>query len=147
MKEIKPLEQENPTISVFLAGSIEMGVASNWQAKVIKELKDTHIIVYNPRRDDWDNSWGPMSKELKDQINWELDNLEKADYIFMYLDPKTKSPISLLEFGMYAKSGKLIVVCDPNFYRYTNVMITAEKYTIPVFRTISNGLEFLKYKL
>lgn len=40
---------------VFLAGSIEMGEAEDWQAQVVKELSDYTIL--NPRRGDWDSSW------------------------------------------------------------------------------------------
>jgi len=37
---------------VFLAGSIEMGKAENWQEKIERELKDTDLVILNPRRDD-----------------------------------------------------------------------------------------------
>ena len=43
--------------SIFLAGSIEMGIAESWQEKVVQELKNEPVIILNPRRDDWDSSW------------------------------------------------------------------------------------------
>ena len=49
MKEIKApndihiLEGEK---SIFLAGSIEMGVAENWQEKVSRLLKDTNYVLF-----------------------------------------------------------------------------------------------------
>lgn len=44
--------------TVFLAGSIEMGEAENWQERVAGELSDVpNLTILNPRRDDWDRSW------------------------------------------------------------------------------------------
>lgn len=43
--------------SVFLAGSIEMGKAENWQIHVENLLEYTDCVIFNPRRDDWDSSW------------------------------------------------------------------------------------------
>ena len=40
--------------SVFLAGSIDMGSAEDWQSTVINYLKDVECVVLNPRRKDWD---------------------------------------------------------------------------------------------
>jgi hypothetical protein len=39
----------------------------------------------------------------------------------MYIIGTSKSPISLLEMGIHIKDSKLIVVCEPEFYRYENV--------------------------
>lgn len=33
---------------MFLAGSIEMGTAQNWQDRVISDLNDTDIVILNP---------------------------------------------------------------------------------------------------
>lgn len=140
MKVLKPLEVDaannRDNLKIFLAGSIEQGAASNWQDYVIHSFKDCDIEFYNPRRDGWDNSWGENSPELLNQINWELTNLEVADLIVLYLDPNTKSPISLLELGLYAKSNKLIVCCPDEFYRKTNILVTCEKYNIPLFSNL-----------
>ena len=43
-----PLKNDKKTI--FLAGSIEMDKAVNWQKQCEELLKD-HYIIYNPRRD------------------------------------------------------------------------------------------------
>src|ERR1700761_2759886 len=85
--------------SIFLAGSIEMGKAENWQAKVGNFLVSKNFNVFNPRREDWDSSWVQTYKNphFAQQVRWELNALDKADYIIMYLDPNTISPISLLE--------------------------------------------------
>lgn len=125
----------DPEIRIFLAGSIEMGKAKNWQAGIAKqltknvnqELAAAHkavmptLIFYNPRREE---NFTP-EMEVK-QIMWEQERLEKADYIFMYIQADTKSPISLLEFGEFMRTGKLFLSCDSTFYRYQNLKITAK---------------------
>src|SRR5262245_9257416 len=109
---------------IFLAGSIEMGKAENWQERVARELSGVpNLTILNPRRDDWDDSWvqSITDQRFKEQVEWELSALEMADQIFMYFSPNTKAPITLLEFGLFARSGKLIVCCPDGFYRKGNV--------------------------
>ncbi|KKQ35735.1 MAG: hypothetical protein US50_C0006G0008 [Candidatus Nomurabacteria bacterium GW2011_GWB1_37_5] len=136
---------ETSQIKIFLAGSIEMGIAEEWQEKVAKQLENEDIIILNPRRDNWDNSW-TQSKDnpkFREQVEWELDSLAKSDYIILYLDPKTKSPISLLELGLHAKSGKLLIVCPEGFWRKGNVDIVSEKYGFPQFDSLDSLLDHL----
>lgn len=85
--------------SVFLAGSIEMNTAEKWQDKAMDELRGLECTIYNPRRQAWDNSWQQDIKDpnFYEQVHREMDHLDKADVIFMYFDPNTKSPITLLE--------------------------------------------------
>ena len=73
-------------VNVFLAGSIEMGVAEKWQEKVIAALSDRPIRFLNPRREDWDSSWKQNIDDEKfvEQVMWELESLEMAHIIIMY---------------------------------------------------------------
>lgn len=141
--------------NIFLAGSIEMGVAENWQDKVISSNK-LMVNFYNPRRDDWDSSWSQdiNDPQFYEQVTWELDMLDKADFIFMYFDPNTKSPISLLELGLYANmshrhrsKSKLIVCCPDGFWRKGNVDIVCQRYNIPMFTNLETALVELKNRL
>ena len=59
----------------------------------------------------------------------------------MNLLPDSKSPISLLELGLFAKSGKLLVCCPKEFYRSGNIQIVCDKYNIPLFEDIMELLE------
>lgn len=117
---------------IFLAGSIEMDTATDWQQKITEILSNFDMVILNPRRDDWDSSWKQSinDKNFRGQVEWELDNLDSADVILMYFDPKTKSPISLLELGLYANDDKLIVYCPEGFWRKGNVDIVCHKYNI-----------------
>ena len=129
--------------SVFLAGSIEMGKAENWQIHVENLLEYTDCVIFNPRRDDWDSSWvqSVTNPQFTNQVTWELMALEKADVIALYLDPATKSPISLLELGLHAGSGKLIVCSPEGFYRKGNVDIVCLRYGVPM---VENVVELVK---
>ena len=133
--------------TVFLAGSIEMGNAEDWQAMIPKLFKEyRNLTFFNPRRDDWDNSWEQKesNSQFNEQVNWELKHLEKADIIFMYFSPETKSPISLLELGLYANSGKMVVCCPDNFYRKGNVDIVCGVYNIPLYNTLDAAVGKLR---
>ncbi len=133
MKIIKPPNSlSNIKNSVFLAGSIEQDKAENWQKYIEIKLNNTDITILNPRRDSWNANWEQNieNPEFNQQVNWELESLEKADLILMYFAPNTKSPISLLELGLFAKSGKMIVCCPKGFWRKGNVDIVCQRYNI-----------------
>ena len=117
--------------TVFLAGSIEMGVAERWQDKVVKALEGYPVVVANPRRDDWDSSWEQTidNFQFAEQVNWELNALEQCALIALYFDPATKSPISLLELGLYIGKTPMVVYCPDGFWRKGNVDIVIQKYS------------------
>jgi hypothetical protein len=120
--------------SVFLAGSIEMGRAEDWQAALTRALSDPDVAILNPRRDEWDASWRQSIDEprFREQVEWELDGLARADVIAMYFAPDTQSPITLLELGLFAASGKLAVCCPEGFWRRGNVEIVCARQRIPL---------------
>lgn len=132
--------------NVFLAGSIEMGVAEHWQKRVIDALSDKPIRFLNPRRDDWDSSWSQdiHNDQFVEQVVWELTSLEQSHLVIMYFDPNTKSPISLLELGLHAKEQKLIVLCPEGFWRKGNVDVVCEYYGINQVDTFDELIEFIR---
>lgn len=120
---------------VFLAGSIEMGKAADWQALLTERLKHLDVTILNPRRKDWDSSWEQSidNPQFRQQVEWELNGLDSSHVIALYLDPNTMSPISLLELGFFARRGNLIVCCPQGFWRKGNVDIVCARYGIPVY--------------
>ena len=132
--------------SLFLAGSIEMGKAVDWQKQMEDELKDADGIILNPRRDDWDNSWGQTKedKNFREQVEWELYGLENCSLIAMFFEPGTKSPISLLELGLHIKSGRVIICCPDGFQKKGNVDVTAAFYRIPIIETFDEFVKSIK---
>ena len=62
----------------------------------------------------------------------------------MYFDPKTKSPISLLELGLFSRSDKLMVICPDGFWRKGNVDIVCEKYNIKNVLNLKDAIKIIK---
>lgn len=129
-----------PGKTIFLAGSIDMGEAVEWQRQLITELTDTEGLVLNPRRDDWDSFAEQRITDpyFSEQVNWELDGINAADIVLIYFAPDSKAPISLMELGICASHpGKRVVVCCPEgFYRRGNIEIVCARAGILVLDTL-----------
>jgi hypothetical protein len=126
-----PIYQE---YSVFLAGSIEMGNAIQWQRQMAVHLQDLPISVYNPRRGQWDPKATQEAKNasFRHQVEWELDALQQAKVICFFFDHDTMSPVTMCELGLWAHSGKVVVCCNKKFWKGGNVHIVCERYGIPM---------------
>ena len=139
MREVKAPSEPEFDMRIFLAGSIEAGKAEQWQERIVRAMSGvSNLVILNPRRDDWDGSWEQRADnpQFFEQVSWELDMLDAADIVVMYLAPDTKSPISLLELGLYARSGKLKVCCPTGFWRRGNVEMVCKRYQIPLFENL-----------
>lgn len=123
--------------TIFLAGTIDMGNSADWQYALYEEFTrmEGRYILFNPRQEHWDAS---RPGEMDYQVRWELEHLEKADIIIMYIAGGSKSPISLLETGLHARSGKMHVICEEDFYRFDNVRITCDFYDIPLHTSMDD---------
>src|SRR5262249_62280680 len=101
--------------SVILTGPIEMGRPERWHDRVEAALADLDVVLLNPRRDDWDDSWQQTIRDdrFREQVEWELAAQEQATLVAMYFAPDTRAPVTLLEVGLLAQSRKLIVSCPP----------------------------------
>ena len=140
----KPIPEKGKAI--FLAGSIEMGKAYNWQEYLAQNIDHSNLLILNPRRKDWDNSWKEEIKnpQFHDQVTWELNALERAGLIVMYFDPGTKSPISLLELGLFARSQKMIVCCPDGYWKKGNVDVVCERYGVKQLDSLDEILNEIK---
>lgn len=150
MIQVKPPHKDYypPNItSIFLADSIEMGAAELWQDKVCESLKGENLIVYNPRRDNWDSSLvqSKDNKQFKEQVDWELDRINASDIVFFYFDPNTKSPITLLELGyvLGRQKSEIVVTCPDGFWRKGNVEVLCDRYGIKVCNSLEEGIKEL----
>ena len=133
--------------SVFLAGSIEMGKAPDWQSIVTPDLLALGWSVFNPRRDDWDSSWVQSihNVQFREQVEWELDAMDIAERVLMYFAPGTQSPITLLELGLMASENPvqepfLWVVCPEGFWRRGNVEIVCARHGVPFFDNLLDAM-------
>jgi hypothetical protein len=121
-------------ISIFLGGSIELGVSRDWQTELIQTLNSgkfaSKLEILNPRRAAWDASWpidDPTHAELRDQINWELYYQDKADILIYNFAKGTVAPITLLELGTYSGHNPIINI-EGGYKRHANVKITADHF-------------------
>ena len=135
----KEISSDKSFTKIFLAGTIDMGNSRDWQAELHDRFSkmDGRYILFNPRQEHWDAS---RPGEMDYQVRWELDHLEEADMIIMYILGTSKSPISLLEMGLHTKSDKMHVICEKDFYRYDNVRITCEYYGVPLYNDLESFL-------
>ncbi|MBL8921345.1 MAG: nucleoside 2-deoxyribosyltransferase domain-containing protein [Myxococcaceae bacterium] len=142
-----PTAFDRPT--VFLAGSIELGEAEDWQARVAAVLAPLGVVVLNPRREAWDASWEQRLRfaPFREQVEWELDALARADLVLMHFVPTTRAPVTLLELGLLASSGKLIVSCPDGYWRKGNVEVVCARFGIPLLPDLDAALARLRVKL
>lgn len=107
--------------------------------RIEQNLRVLPIVVFNPRRDDWDSDWNKTKHHplLNQQINWELDNLEDSDFIVFHFEGGTISPVTLLELGIFSKSKKIFVHCPEDYFRVENVVQVCKRYEIPVVNSVA----------
>lgn len=122
---------------IFLAGSIDMGNSIDWQEDITNKLTNFDVYIFNPRRDSWDSSWEQhiSNPQFKEQVDWELDNLTQSDIIVFNILPDSKSPITLMEIGLFIKdkNKKFFVCCPPEFYRSGNVQVVCDRYGVKLY--------------
>ncbi|MBE0390622.1 nucleoside 2-deoxyribosyltransferase domain-containing protein [Flavobacterium sp. PL002] len=154
MKVIYPTSKiEAKGLKIFLAGTIDMGNSMDWQQKIIDDLQllyhDKELAILNPRRKNWDSSWAQTieNEQFSSQVNWELDALEASDFIVMFFDKNSKSPISMLELGLFADSKKILVCCEEGFWRKGNIDIVCKRKAIPTFENLEDLIKDLKTKI
>lgn len=141
--------------SVFLAGSIEMDKAEQWQKKFIDELTYEYrkmnsgkcIDVFNPRRANWDIT---IRQSIEDpafyqQVRWELDYLEDVAVRVFYFAPDTLSPVSLLEFGKFFTYPNTFLCVNPDYQRAGNLEVFANKYKIKIHRDFGDIIHKIKW--
>jgi hypothetical protein len=127
-----PVDLDGKERSVFLAGTIDMGGSQDWQADLVAELASVSGVLLNPRRSHWSADWPPDASFpiFREQVEWELDAMEAAGMIAFYFAPGSQAPVTLLELGLAARTGKAVVCCPPGYWRKGNVDVVCEHYGI-----------------
>lgn len=141
-------KQDPHGVDIFLAGSIEMGVAADWQTMLGYILSREKSVgrVFNPRRKSWDSSWEQTADnpQFVEQVNWELDHIAKSDITFINFVGGTKSPITLAEFGFLLGAGKFPIVCCPkDFWRVGNVEIMCKRSNVQFYNNYEEAIDSL----
>lgn len=137
------------TASVFLAGSIDMGLAPPWQSSLTAALADLPITLINPRRPDWDSTW---TQDLDcapfvEQVTWELDALDACSVIALFLSADSMAPISLLELGLWIRSGRVVVGCEKGYWRRGNVLVVCQRWGVEVVDSLEELGDAVKGRL
>ena len=149
LKPPAPLDFDHSMPSVFLGGSIEMGQAEAWQAALEAALRGVDITILNPRRDEWDATWIQRisNPQFREQVEWELAAQERATLIAFYFAPRTKAPVTLLELGLFARSGKVVVCCPNGYWRKGNVEIVCARYGVPLVGELAELVRLLRRRV
>lgn len=142
-----PTQFENP--AVFLAGSIDDGTAVQWQNQFLVALQSEDLTILNPRRDHWRSTVVQAANvpEFREQVDWELTGLERANLIALHFAPESRAPISLLELGLFARTGKLIVSCPDGYWRKGNVDMVCRRYGVTVVRSLEELIQAVHDRL
>lgn len=140
-------------VTLFLGGSIDMGAAENWQERLASDLDGIeNLVLINPRRDDWDSSWvqdPTPGTQFHEQVSWELYHQENATGIVYYFAADSKSPITLLELGLFGnlEPETVLVCCPKEFYRYGNVKMVCDRYSIDMVESYDDMLKSIRKAL
>lgn len=144
-----PLLPTFPRPWLFLAGAIDQDRAVRWQDEAIELCRDMPGTLLNPRRQDWDPTWNQSldNPHFATQVTWELDGLEHADVIICWLPATAQARISLMEIGLHARRGRLLIGCEIGFHSRGNVMAVSQRFGIPLFDTLADVITAAKQRL
>lgn len=135
--------------SIFLAGTTARTAEGDWREALTSALAHLPVTIFNPLRLDWGADWGEdiSCAPFREQVEWELDMQEKADLVVVYLHPVTDAPISLLELGLCAPSGRAIVFCPPGYSKRGNVQVLCHRFGLSIVATAEELSEVVKSRL
>lgn len=129
---------------IFLSGTIERGATTDWRQYLVRGVAHQPVTFLNPQRDDWDSTWREdiSFEPFREQVEWEMNVMDRADIIAVYFARTTEAPITLLELGLNARSGqKGVIVCCPEGYKKKgNVQIVCARYGIEFTESIQKML-------
>ena len=127
--------------TIFLAGPTPRDKSvPSWRPEALRLLAeagfDGHVFSPEPR----DGAW---KKGYDEQVEWEEEGLNRADYILFWI-PRDMATMPALttndEWGAWKNSGKVVLgtLPDPNNDRHTKYQeYYAVKYSVPHFKSLS----------
>ena len=138
LPSLRPDSPSPSPITVFLSGAIDRNKAVSWREYVASKLNHLPVILIDPYRPDWNNTWREEAtfEPFRRQVEWELDTMEAANIIVVHFTATEQAPISLLEFGLFARESrrdrKLLVMCPDGYWKKGNVQIVCARFGIPL---------------
>ncbi len=140
-------QMTNDAIKVYLGGTMDFGSSENdWQQKFIDGLvkltdplrgllmiRGASWIIFNPHVPATQNLAPTLDNpEFVQTMQWRMQMMDLADFVFINLMNKSVSPVPVLEFGSLVTSGKLVVRCGEQYQIYSQIRMYCEKYNIPL---------------
>lgn len=127
--------------SIFLAGPSPRNAEHyNWRPEAVRLLQELHfdgaVFIPLPRDGDWLDDYDA-------QIIWELEYLRRAKAIAFWI-PRDKENLPAfttnVEFGMFAKSGKIVLGYPANAIKMRYLHKIADIEGVPVASTLEETL-------
>jgi hypothetical protein len=150
MLEVKaPGKYDTTSYTIFLGGAIDQNKAVDWQSQVVQSLKDFDVTILNPRREEWDESWGQTKKDPRfvEQVLWEIRAQEDCDMCLYVFPDEAKAPITFFEYGAWGTRKDCLVCTEPDFYRYGNLDLYGDYFKVPTYDNLDELLRDLKIVL
>ena len=102
---------------LFMAGGISG--CGDWQTDFIKQMEGTGLVLFNPRRENFDLNDPTATAE---QIDWEFDYIKYSDIISFWFPCETLCPITLFELGKATRThSQLFVGVHPEYSRRIDI--------------------------
>lgn len=146
---------QNPlhATTIFLAGPTDVPWRADFLARLRQHLSEKippnasdttaatprGLTIYDPFQPDWDATWREDyagDPRFRAQVDWELDRQDAAAAVAVFFDARSRAPVSLLELGLCARSGRALVACQHAFWKRGNVQAVCERYGVPLEDTL-----------
>lgn len=124
--------------TVFLAGP----TAIPWREPFLALLAASDLLsatdsitIFDPMQPKWDSTWTndyAADANFRAQTDWELARLATAHTVVVYFDANNPAPVSLLELGLVAQSGRAVVACQRGFWKRGNVEAVCARLGVPL---------------
>lgn len=62
----------------------------------------------------------------------------------MYFAPSTQAPVTLLELGLVASSGRLVVCCPDGYWRKGNIEVVCARHGVPLVATLDELIAHIR---
>lgn len=144
MKILRYPESLSMQAPIFLGGTTAKG---DWQEKVAEYMSDTHAVLVNTCRPDWNNAI-LTPEDITAHATWEFDWLDRSAILFIYIPKDTTSPTVLLELGMalglVSWMEKVIVCIEDGYSHKLNADAACNVAAVPVYDNLYDAMKKLK---
>lgn len=117
---------------VYLSGAM---MGEDWQSKFIDDLGDLRVDVFNPRYPS-----SHVASVPDGLFEWEMDHMSIANIIAFNFSVtgavNDHCGSALMALGLYAKTDRIIVCCDADFYKKGDIADLCKREEIPIVNSV-----------